>query len=129
MTPRAAHAIVNHPIGRKPVLLAAAFALAVQLAGCENNAAKEAEDAAKPTFVCALAGERLIMRFEPGEVRLLTSNAETITLYQIPAPSGIRYSNASLELRGKGMDLVLIDNGVPSKLEGCTPYVAPKPKS
>jgi hypothetical protein len=127
--PRAVCAVGRHGPGRKLVWLAAAFALAVQLAGCENNAAKEAEDAAKPTFICQLAGERLIMRFEPGEVRLLTSNAEAITLYQIPAPSGIRYSNASLELHGKGMDLVLIDNGVPSKLEGCTPYVPPKPKS
>ena len=127
--PRAVYAVGGHRPGRKLLWLAAAFALAAQLAGCENKAAKEAEDAAKPTFICQLAGERLIMRFEPGEVRLLTSNAETITLYQIPAPTGIRYNNASLELRGKGMDLVLIDNGVPSKLEGCIPYVPPKPAS
>jgi len=111
-------------------LVAAAFVLAVQLAGCEHQAAKDAaEDAAKPTFICQLAGERLIIRFEPGEVRLLTSNADRITLYQIPAASGIRYNNASLELRGKGMDLVLIENGVPTKLEDCAPYVAPKPAS
>ena len=82
---------------------------------------------AKPTFACQFAGERLIIRFEPGEVRLLTSNAERITLYQIPSASGIRYNNATLELRGKGMDLVLIENGVLTKLEGCAPYVAPKP--
>jgi membrane-bound inhibitor of C-type lysozyme len=117
-------------IGRHPALMAAAFALAVQLAGCEHQIAKDAaEDAAKPTFACQLSGERLIIRFEPGEVRLLTSNAERITLYQIPTASGVRYSNASLELRGKGMDLVLIENGVPAKLEGCAPYVAPKPAS
>ena len=115
-------------IGRHAALVAAAFVLAVQLAACEHQAAKDAaEDAAKPTFVCQFAGERLIIRFEPGEVRLLTSNADRITLYQIPAASGIRYSNATLELRGKGMDLVLIENGVPTKLEGCAPYVAPKP--
>ena len=126
MTIRAA----GRAIGRHPVSVAAAFALAVQLSGCEHQAAKDAaEDAAKPTFICQLAGERLIMRFEPGEVRLLTSNAERITLYQIPAASGIRYSNASLELRGKGMDLLLIENGVATKLEGCAPYVAPKPAS
>jgi membrane-bound inhibitor of C-type lysozyme len=115
---------------RYPALVAAAFALAVQLAGCEHQIAKDAaEDAAKPTFLCQLAGERLIIRFEPGEVRLLTSNADRITLYQIPAASGIRYNNASLELRGKGMDLVLIENGVATKLEDCAPYVAPKPAS
>ena len=117
-------------IGRHPGLVAAAFALAVQLAGCEHQAAKDAaEDAAKPTFICELAGEHLIIRFEPGEVRLLTSNADRITLYQIPAASGIRYNNASLELRGKGMDLVLIENGVATKLEACAPYAAPKPAS
>ena len=116
--------------GRHPALVAAALVLAVQLAGCEHQAAKDAaEDAAKPTFICQLAGERLIIRFEPGEVRLLTSNADRITLYQIPAASGIRYNNASLELRGKGMDLVLIENGVATKLEDCAPYVAPKPAS
>ena len=117
-------------VGRHRVLMAMALALAAQLAGCEHQAAKDAaEDAAKPTFLCQLAGERLIIRFEPGEVRLLTSNADRITLYQIPAASGIRYNNASLELRGKGMDLVLIENGVATKLEDCAPYVAPKPPS
>jgi len=117
-------------IGRHPALVAAAFVFGVQLAGCEHQIAKDAaEDAAKPTFVCQLAGAPLIIRFEPGEVRLLTSNADRITLYQIPAASGIRYNNASLELRGKGMDLVLIENGVPTKLEDCAPYVAPKPAS
>jgi hypothetical protein len=123
-TPRA----VGSAIWSHPALLAAAFALAV-LAGCANKPTKEEEDAAKATFACQLAGDRLIMRFEPGEVRLLTSNAERITLYQIPAVSGIRYSNASLELRGKGMDLVLIENGVATRLEGCAPYAPPKPAS
>jgi membrane-bound inhibitor of C-type lysozyme len=104
--------------------------LALQLAACEHKPTKaEEEEAAKATFACQLAGDRLVMRFEPGEVRLLTSNADRITLYQIPAASGIRYSNASLELRGKGMDLVLIDNGVATKLEGCAPYAPPKPPS
>ena len=115
--------------GWHPALFAAVVVLAIQLAGCEHKPTKEEEDAAKATFACQLAGERLIIRFEPGEVRLLTSNAERITLYQIPAASGIRYSNASLELRGKGMDLVMIENGVATRLEGCAPYVAPKPAS
>lgn len=110
-----------------PALLAAALFVAVQLAGCEHKPTKEEEEAAKATFACQFAGERLILRFEPGEVRLLTSAAERITLYQIPAASGVRYSNASLELRGKGMDLVLIENGVTTRLEGCTQYVPPKP--
>ena len=121
--------IARTTIGHHPALLAAAFVLAIQLAGCEHKPTKEEEDAAKATFACQLAGERLILRFEPGEVRMLTSNADRITLYQIPTTQGIRYNNASLELRGKGMDLVLIENGVSTKLEGCVPYVAPKPAS
>ena len=115
-------------IGRPPALVAAAFALTVQLAGCEHQAAKDAaEDAAKPTFVCQLAGAPLIIRFEPGEVRLLTSNADRITLYQIPAASGIRYSNASLELRGKGTDLQYYSDSGVTPLVDCQPYVLPKP--
>ena len=129
MTIAHVHAGIGHALCRNPALLVVTLVLVVQLAGCEHKPTKEEEDAAKATFLCHLAGEALIMRFEPGEVRLLTSNAERITLYQIPAASGIRYSNASLELRGKGMDLVLIDNGVATKLEGCAPYAPPKPAS
>lgn len=129
MTIAHVHAVPGPSICRNPALLAATLLLVVQLAGCEHKPTKEEDEAAKATFACQIAGERLIMRFEPGEVRLLTSNAERITLYQIPAASGIRYSNASLELRGKGMDLVLIDNGVATKLEGCAPYAPPKPAS
>lgn len=114
---------------RKCALIACAGIALATMAGCEHKLTKEEEDAAKATFACQLDGDRLILRFEPGEVRLLTSGAERITLYQIPAASGVRYSNASLELRGKGMDLVLIDNGVATKLEGCAPYAPPKPAS
>jgi membrane-bound inhibitor of C-type lysozyme len=126
---RTAPALEENAMRFHPTLLAAALVLAIQIAGCEHKPTKEEEEAAKATFACQRAGELLIMRFEPGEVRLLTSTAERITLYQIPTASGIRYSNASLELRGKGMDLVLIDNGVPTKLEGCAPYAPPKPAS
>ncbi|MGH8712425.1 MAG: hypothetical protein ACREYB_00310 [Casimicrobiaceae bacterium] len=126
---RNARSLEENAMRFHPTLLTAALVLCVQIAGCEHKPTKEEEEAAKATFACRLAGEVLIMRFEPGEVRLLTSTAERITLYQIPSASGIRYSNASLELRGKGMDLVLIDNGVPTKLEGCAPYAPPKPAS
>lgn len=116
-----------HPASHRGAFAVVVCMLALQLAACEHKPTKEEEDAAKATFACKFAGDPLIMRFEPGEVRLLTSNAERITLYQLPTASGIRYSNASLELRGKGMDLELIDNGVATKLEGCVPYAPPKP--
>jgi membrane-bound inhibitor of C-type lysozyme len=111
----------------KRILMGCSIVAVAALAACEHKPTKEEEDAAKATFACMLAGDRLILRFEPGEVRLLTSTAERITLYQIPSASGVRYSNASMELRGKGMDLQLVDNGVATPLEGCAPYVAPKP--
>ena len=114
----------------RALLLPLTLLVAVQLAACEHKPTREEEEAAKSTFVCQLNGERLIVRFEAdGEVRLLTSTAERITLYQIPSASGIRYSNGNLELRGKGMALTLIENGNATDLQGCMPYVPPKPAS
>ena len=113
----------------QPLLIAVMLIVVALLAGCEHKPTREEEEAAKSTFVCMLNGERLILRFDAGEVRLLTPTAERITLYQLPSASGIRYSNASLELRGKGLELTLIENGVPTRLEGCGPYTPPKPAS
>jgi hypothetical protein len=101
-------------------------ALALVVTGCEHKPSKEEEDAAKNTITCQLAGERLVIRFDAGEVRMLTSTAETVTLYQIPAGLVMRYSNGNLELRGKGMDWTLLDQGNPTTLESCTRYTAPK---
>lgn len=102
-------------------------ALALVATGCEHKPSKEEEDAAKNTITCQLNGERLVIRFDAGEVRMLTSTAETVTLYQIPSGSVMRFSNGSLELRGKGMEWTLSDQGAPTTLESCTRYTAPKP--
>ena len=101
---------------------------AVALAGCEHNKpSTEEEQAAKNTFACQLVGERLVIRFDSGEARMLTAAGEKITLYQIPSGSGaaVRYSNGNMELRGKGTDLMLIENGVSTTLEGCQQYIPP----
>jgi membrane-bound inhibitor of C-type lysozyme len=108
-----------------PVLFAAALLLA-GLAACEHKPSREEEEAAKNTFACRLSGQRLVIRFDVGEARMLTATGEKITLYQIQAASGVRYSNGSMELRGKDADLTLIEYGVATKLEGCEPYSAPK---
>ncbi len=96
------------------------------LAGCSNAPSKEELEAAKNTFTCQLAGERLVVRFDSGEARLLMSGGERIVLYQIAAASGVRFSNGTMELRGKGTDLQLVRDGSAAPLTGCEPYTLPK---
>jgi membrane-bound inhibitor of C-type lysozyme len=86
---------------------------------------KPQEVPSKDTFECSLDGERWVIRFAEGEARLLTPGSERITLYQIAAASGVRYSNGLLELRGKGMELQLIRDGFARKLDGCKPVMVP----
>ena len=111
-----------------PAVLAAVLLL-TGLAACEHKPSKEEEEAVKNTFACKLQGQRIVIRFDVGEARMLTASGEKVTLYQIPAPAGttVRYSNGSVELRGSGQDLTLIEYGTRVKLDDCQPYVAPKP--
>lgn len=108
---------------RDALFLAAVVAIA---AGCANTPSKEEQEAAKNTIACQLAGERLVIRFDAGEARLLTPTGERIVLYQLSAASGVRYSNATIELRGKGMDLQLLRDGTVIPLADCQPYTVPK---
>jgi membrane-bound inhibitor of C-type lysozyme len=100
------------------------------LAGCvTDQAKKEEEEAAKTTYVCLLEGERLVIRFDMGMARMLMPSGDRVDLYQIPGGgSGVRFSNGNMELRGKGIELVLIDEttGTQSVLTQCAPYSAPK---
>lgn len=102
-------------------------ALATVVAACEHKPSKEEEEATKNTITCLLAGERLVIRFDSGEARMLTSNAERITLYLIASAGGMRYSNGNVELRGKGMEWTLSELGVSTALESCKQYTVPKP--
>jgi len=97
------------------------------LAGCVGNPSKEEEEAAKNTFVCLLEGERLVIRFDSGTARMLLPTGDTVSLYQIPATSGLRFSNGNLELRGKGTDLTLVDynSSTAVALTQCGPYTPP----
>ena len=96
------------------------------LAACTGLAGKDELEAVKNTFACRLDGERIVLRFDVGDVRLLLPDAERIVLYQIPVASGVRYSNGNLELRGKGMDLQLLREGTATPLVDCQPYQVPK---
>jgi len=96
------------------------------LAACGNTPSKEEVEAARNTINCQLAGDRLVIRFDTGEARLLMPSGDRISLYQIASASGVRYSNGSLELRGKGTDLHLVRDGTVMPLVGCEPYQLPK---
>ena len=107
--------------------VAAAGLAAVLAAGCADKPSKEEEEAARNTFACKLRGERLVLRFDAGEARLLMPGGDRVILYQIPAASGVRFSNGTFELRGKGTDLELISDGIAMPLVDCQPYALPKP--
>jgi membrane-bound inhibitor of C-type lysozyme len=111
------------PAPRAARLVAALACLG--LAACGSLSGKD-EEAAKNTFACKLDGERLVIRFDAGEARLLMPGGERISLYQIPVASGVRFSNGLIELRGKGMDLQLTRDGTVTALADCQPYVPPK---
>ena len=98
--------------------------LVCALAGCADKASKEEQEAAKNTIVCQLEGERLVIRFDAGEARMLLPGGDRTILYQVPSTSGVAFSNGNLDLRGKGHDLTLIDHttGVTVKLAACEPY-------
>jgi len=104
-----------------------AFA-ACALVACENPAKKKEEEIAKSTFACSYNGERFLVRFADGEARLLLPELQRVTLYQVPATSGVRYSNGMMELRGKGTELQLIRDGVVTPLKDCEPYAVMPPK-
>ena len=108
--------------------LVLAIAIAAALAACADQAKKDEQEAAKNTYVCLFEGDRLVIRFDMGMARMLMPSGDRIDLYQIPAASGIRYSNGNLELRGKGTELVLADSASGSQftLTQCAPYSAPK---
>jgi membrane-bound inhibitor of C-type lysozyme len=99
-------------------------ALAV-LGGCKTGPTQEEIEAAKNTVDCERPGERIVIRFDEGEARLVMPDGTRVVLYQVPMASGIRYLNGLMELRGKGMNLELIRDQQLVHLT-CKPYEIPK---
>ena len=110
---------------KKHLALASMLAV-VAAAGCADKPSKEEQEAAKNTFACTLAGERLVVRFDAGEARLLMPGGERVVLYQLPTASGVRFSNGRVELRGKGTDLQYYNDSGVTPLVDCKPYELPK---
>jgi membrane-bound inhibitor of C-type lysozyme len=99
----------------------AAIAACAALAACQNEPSKEEIEANKLTFACQMAGERVVIRFDSvlHEARVLMPDGGTMALHQIPTASGVRYSNGTFELTGKGSELRMAQNGVSVELTGC----------
>ena len=107
--------------------VAAALAAAVfMLAGCQSGGpTKEEEEAARSTIDCDHAGQRILIRFAEGEARLLMPDATRVILYQVPVPSGLRYTNGLWELRGRDLTLELSQDRQTVRMI-CKPYELPK---
>ena len=93
---------------------------------------KREEEIARQTFACQLNGERFIVRFAEGKARVLLPGAQRVTLYQIPTGSTgsiVRYSNGSMELRGRGTELTFIVDNQSAPLRDCEPYAVLPPPS
>ena len=115
-------AVPSHSLGTA----AATAAVVLLCASCAMPPSKDELEAAKNTFACRSGEARIVIRFDVGEARLLMPDGDRVSLYQIPAGSGVRYANGDMELRGKGMDLQLLRHGAPMPLADCQPYQAPK---
>jgi len=99
--------------------------LAVALAGCVNEPTKEEVEAAKKTVDCRRGDDRILIRFDEGEARLLMPDGSRVVLYPVSVASGIRYTNGLMEIRGKGMELALVRDGEAAAL-ACKQYELPK---
>ena len=117
-----------HSLSRLYRIVAIALVAGTLLAtsGCSSKPSKEEEEAARNTFACQLRGERVVLRFDAGEARLLMPGGERVVLYQLPTASGVRFSNGTMELRGKGTDLQLSNDAGTVPLVDCQPYAVPK---
>lgn len=114
---------------RSAVLFAAA---ALALAAC-GAPEKQPDQPSGDTIACLLEGQRVVIRFLPDEVRMLTPDGERVTLQKVPASSGVRYTNGLMEIRGGGGSrtdpggLLFVRDGTAWTLTNCAPLMVPAP--
>ena len=101
------------------------FVPALALCACKTGPSQEEIDAAKKTIDCKHGEERIVIRFDEGEARMLMADGSRVVLYQVQVASGLRYTNGLMDLRGKGMDFVLTRDAGADKLD-CKQYEIPK---
>ncbi|MCC7113052.1 MAG: hypothetical protein IT520_01575 [Burkholderiales bacterium] len=116
------------------MILVRATALAALLLATACAAPEKREDApSQDTIACALDGQRIVIRFLPDEVRLLTPDGERVVLQKVPAAAGVRYTNGLVELRSGGgtgaaaQGLLFVRDGTGYALTGCAPVMVPQP--
>ena len=94
---------------------------------------KKPEQPSGDTIACQLEGQRIVIRFLPDELRMLTPDGERVTLQKVPAASGVRYTNGLMEVRGGGGPradpggLIFIRDGNAWTLTNCAPLMVPPP--
>jgi membrane-bound inhibitor of C-type lysozyme len=95
------------------------------LAACQSGPTKEEIEAAKKTVDCQRGEDRILIRFDEGEARLLMPDGSRVVLYPVAVASGVRYTNGLIEIRGKGMELSYIREGEATPM-ACKQYELPK---
>ena len=101
-------------------------AAVVLLGACQNSGpTKEELEIAAKTIDCQRGADRIVIRFDDGEARLLMPDATRVNLYQIAAATGLRYTNGLMELRGVGLEFTLVRDGLATALV-CKRYEIPK---
>jgi len=107
-----------------------ALAAALLAAACATPE-KLPDVPSQDTIACQLDGQRVVIRFLPDEVRMLTPEGERVTLQKVPAAAGVRYTNGLLEIRGGGGSptmpegLLYIRDGTAWRLANCEPLMVP----
>ena len=107
-----------------PRIVLACLAI-VLLGACQSGPTKEELEAVKNTVDCERPGERIVIRYEDGEARILMPDGRRVILYQVPSGSGIRYINGLMELHGKGMEVDLTREQQSTHFT-CKQYALPK---
>ena len=109
-----------------------ALAAALLAAACATPE-KLPDVPSQDTIACQLEGQRVVIRFLPDEVRMLTPEGERVTLQKVPAAAGVRYTTGLLEIRGGGGSptmpegLLYIRDGTAWRLANCEPLMVPAP--